>query len=259
VTVAAPVGGTVRALGQRVEIDAPAGALLVAAETVRLNAEISGDAWIMVERLELGPEARIGGTLTLGAETAPPLDGVAAGGVERVAYEVAEMRAPGVMAVIFGVLWGVVAGALVVLAAQAVALGAAPGWTEGLAFDVMERPFRSFGAGFLAVAALIGAIPLAAATLIGLPVAALALAFVPVALLFGYALGVWTLGAAVWRAVDRPAPESFGRRMLVGLAGLVAAALLSLIPFFGWMTTVVLTLIGAGAASARLLRGRAAA
>ncbi|MEM1313187.1 MAG: hypothetical protein AAGI51_01430 [Pseudomonadota bacterium] len=253
----APVSGALRAAARRIEVDAPVGALLAFGRTVRLNAEVAGDAYILAERLELGPEARILGTLSLGVEEAPDLDGVALGPVERIAVENFD-DGPGVVALVLGLIWSVVVGALLILAAQAAFFGLAPRWSDELAFDVMERPFRSLGLGFLALAALVGAIPIAAATLIGLPLAAFALALTPLALLAGYALGAWALGASLWRAVDRPAPEGFGARLLIGLAGLAAAALLALIPFFGWMVSVALTLVGVGAGAARLFGPRTA-
>lgn len=259
VSTAAPVAGVIRAAAQRIDIDASAGALLLVGEIVRLDAPVAGDARIIAERLEIGPGARILGRLSVSAEEAPNLDGLAEGGVERI-----EGAAPvfgggvGLIGLALGAAWSLIVGVLMVLLAQAIFFAVAPRLSDDLAFDVMERPFRSLGAGFLALAVLLGAIPLAAATIIGLPVAAIALAAAPLILWVGYALGAWALGAAIWRAANRPAPEGFAARLAIGLAGIAAAAVLSLAPIFGWMVSVALTLIGVGAAAGRAMAGRLA-
>lgn len=259
VVVEAPVGGVLRVAAGEVTVTAPVGALLAAGERIYLDAPVAGDARIFAEEVEFGPNARIDGTLTLTVEedSEPPAAVVPPERVERGVFDWEDRHA---REGTFRIVLGVIASALIafgaVVAMQAVFLGGAPRWSEDLAFDVAERPFRSFGAGFLAFAAVIGAIPLLLATLIGAPLAVVVIVAAPILLWIGYALGAWALGAAVWRAFDRAAPLTFWARLGIGLVGLVLAVLLGLIPFAGWIVTVIVTLIGLGAASAKVLAGR---
>lgn len=257
VEVDAEVAGTLRAAASEVEIRAPVGAALLAAERVRLDAEIRGDARIMAEEVDWGPDARIGGRLTLAEDAAaPPPSVIPPERVERFAGEPWERAGPGPVAVVIGAVLGVLGTIGAVVLVQALFLGAVPGWTEALAFDLAERPFRSLGAGFLAASALAGSIPVLAITLVGAPLIVVSILAIPLAGLAGVALGAWGIGAALWRLANRPAPEGFWLRLLIGVIGLLALGLLSLIPIAGWVILVAVTLAGLGAACARII-GRA--
>ncbi|MFO7855786.1 MAG: hypothetical protein R6V44_11305, partial [Paracoccaceae bacterium] len=216
-----------------------------------------GDARIMAEDVDWGPDARIGGVLTLAEDaTAPPSSVIPPDRVERTAREPWERAGPGPVAIVIGAVLGVLGTAGAVVLAQALFLGAAPGWTEALAFDLAERPFRSLGVGFLALSALAGSIPVLGITLVGAPLIVVSILAIPLSALAGVALGAWGLGAAIWRVANRPAPEGFWLRLLIGVIGLFALGLVSLIPIAGWVILVVVTLAGLGAACTRIT-GRA--
>ncbi len=253
VEIDAEVAGTLRAGASEVEIRAPVGAALLAAERVRLDAEIIGDARIMAEEVDWGPGARIGGVLRLAEDAAaPPPSVIPPERVERVAREPWEHAGPGPVAIVIGAVLGVLGTLGAVVLAQALFLGAAPGWTEALAFDLAERPFRSLGVGFLTLSALAGSIPVLGITLVGAPLIVVSILAIPIAGLAGVALGAWGVGAALWRLANRPAPGGFWLRLLIGVIGLVALGLLSLIPIAGWVILVAVTLAGLGAAGGRL-------
>ncbi|MEO1687977.1 MAG: hypothetical protein AAFU61_08740, partial [Pseudomonadota bacterium] len=201
------------------------------------------------------PRARIGGDLMLTTREAPDLAGRVAGVATLEVEEEGAPDRPSSWRVALGVTGGLLFGTLAVLAAQATAFAAAPRFSDEAAFDMAERPFRMAGLGLLTLAALVGAVPVLAATVVGLPVAALALAAVPLALLTGYALGAWGLGAAIWRAMDRPAPGGLGARLLIGLIGLATLSLLGLIPFLGWLLATAATFAGLGVILSRSLGG----
>src|SRR6056297_2449638 len=114
VEIEAPVAGDVSAAAYMVEIDAeveiraPVGAALLAAERVRLDAEIIGDARIMAEEVDWGPGARIGGVLRLAEDAAaPPPSVIPPERVERVAREPWEHAGPGPVAIVIGAVLGV--------------------------------------------------------------------------------------------------------------------------------------------------------
>lgn len=255
--VSAPIDGALRAAAADLTVTAPVGALLVTARRVRIDSVVAGDARITARSVEFGPNSRIDGQLILSERSAAPVSERVAP-ADRVArtIDVERPAMPGALAWVAGVLASLVFGAGAVLAMQAALLGGAPVWAEDLAFDMAERPFRSLGAGFLTLAAAAGSIPLLAVTIIGIPLIFVMVFLLPLLLLAGYALGAWALGAAIWRAADKPAPLGFGRRMLIAVIGLAAAALLALVPVLGWMVGVALTLAGVGAASTRWVTGR---
>ena len=253
VTVSAPVEGVLRVGASEIEVTAPAGALLLAGERIVLDAEVAGDARLYAEEVEFRPGASVAGTITVLDRSeltgAPPADRV-----ERVAT--GEWDGPGFVAVALGALFGLLSTLALVLAVQALFLGAAPAWSEALAFDLAERPFRALGVGLLTASALVGSIPVLGATVVGAPLIVLALIAAPLAALCGWALGGWGLGAGIWRLANRPAPGGFWARLLIGLIGLAALALLGLIPIAGWVIFMAVTLAGLGAAAGRLARRR---
>lgn len=264
VVAAAPVGGDLRVAARTLSVEAPvSGSLLAGAERIEINAVISGDARLDAEEVRFGPGARIDGRLVLVEDAAAGGPPPAVVPPERVERREAPARGdePGwslgaAIAAAVSFLLGTV---LVVLAAQALLLGVAPRWSEEMAFDLGERPAGSLGWGFLTLAALAGAVPLLAVTVIGAPLIPLVLLAAGLAVLLGYALGAWGLGAAVWRGLNRPAPGGFGARLGVAAIGLAAALALGLVPFVGWLFAVALTLAGLGAASADRLRPSLAA
>lgn len=252
VEVSAPIGGVLRAVATEVRVGAPTGALLILAERVTLDGEVAGDAHIRAEEIVLGPDARILGTLSVPEDvTFLPADReVPAARLEKLAE--AEWEGPGPVAAVVGAVLGLLGTAGVVLAVQALFVGAAPRWSEALAFDVAERPFRSLGVGFVALSALVGAAPVLAMTLVGAPLIVAVVLALPLAGLAGVALGAWALGVGLWRVLDRPAPEGFWRRLGIAALGLAVLGVLSLVPILGWVLLVAVTLAGIGAAGTRL-------
>lgn len=253
VVVAAPVAGDLRAGASSIVVDSDVGgALLAAGERVEINAVVAGDARIRAEDLRFGPGARIEGELVLIAPedvASPPASVVPP---ERLERRAAQGWGPegwslwSVFGAVASALFGVT---LLILAIQAALVAVAPRWSEEMAFDAADSPFRCLGAGFAALAALIGAVPLVAVTVIGAPLAPLILLAAVAAALGGYALGAWALGMTIWRWLDRAPPFGFWKRFGIAALGLALAAGLGMIPVLGWMLGVALTLAGLGAAA----------
>ena len=270
----AAVQGNTRLAGGSLRIAAPVqGTLLASGSSVTLDGTVTGDAWIMTEDMTFGPEARIAGTLhlTAPADVTVP-DRVAA--ADRVVLRELDMgqamqpapdwardwmrhpgrdwRMPGLLNLSVAVL--LVLGFLLALAA--IFLGAAPVLVEDLRARAATRPWRSMLWGVAGLSALVGLIPVAAATLIGLPLVPIALLALILFWTLGYLLGLYVVAMAILTGL-RPAPptQGLGMRLLALALGLLLAALLNFVPLLGWMANLLLGFLGLGAV-ARALAAR---
>ena len=255
--VLAPVGAVLRIGASDATVTAPvAGAAVIGARHLALDAAIEGDARIVAESVSFGPDARIGGTLTLFAEAdvAVPESVVPPDRLQRRAPEALEWEGPETREIVVAAVLTVLGLALVVLAVQAAMVAAAPYWVEERRDDIAERPLGRVGAGFLGLAALIGAVPLLGVTVIGAPLIPVALVAVAVAGVMGYALGVLALGSGVWQLAAGDLPQRFLGWMGAGLVGLAIALALALLPVLGWIFGVALMLAGVGALAVPLVR-----
>ena len=120
--------------------------------------------------------------------------------------------------------------------------------------QVLARPFFTLWSGFLMQSALIGSGIIFAITLIGL---VLVPAIVVLALgvgFAGYVVAAYSFGVGLLLAIGREEPGSIGARALAGAVGALAAGLLGLIPFLGWIFVLALVLSGIGAITIRIFR-----
>lgn len=257
VTVAAPVTGNLRASGWEVRLDGPvAGSALLSGADVTLAGAVAGDVVIAAEDLYFGDEAEVAGQLTIYADdpdTVEVPDSVAPAArveiLETEHYEAphggdwppARERSFGARLGGF-VLW------VLVLAGLAVGLAALmPDRMRALRERAVEHPGRSLVSGFLGLSTLVGAGLVASLTLIGLVLLPAAIVLGVIAMVLGYVLGVYVLGGTLWNALGREAPATLGQKALMALAGALAAAIVGLIPFVGWLFGLALGMIGFGA------------
>lgn len=256
--VSGAIGGNLRAFGSNIDIKAPVGGgALVFGDHVELAAPVLGDAMIGADALSFGEGARVDGKLILleepgraaevPASVAPP---------ERIERRAVShglgMTGPGWLAIIAGLLLGAVVLAILATLVPTIA----PWRTARLAAIAAEGPLRTLGAGFLALAALIGAALLLVATLVGVVVAPFALLAALALGLLGYVVGVYLLGAWAVIRFGGLEPDTFPEYALAGVIGAVAATLLALLPFVGWLVILALTFTGAGAVAISTLRPR---
>ena len=254
VEVAAPVGGNLRAFGRHVAIG---GSLLATARELELTGTVAGDADVTAEELTFGPEARVEGTLTLRglteAEAAVPPD--VAGEVRYVPLPFERDRPgppvavelPGLGEIVLMAVLAFTVGVLIVAALALAAASLAPVRVE----DAVERSFLAPGAtlwaGIVTLSLVLGGAAVLALTGIG----ALALPLILFAAFLlgaaGYVLGAYAVGARILRGDTAAAPESFGPRLGAALLGAFVVALLSLVPFLGWLITLGVALFGLGA------------
>jgi len=262
VTLRAEVGGDVTAVGGSVtlppeatvrgkawlaggEVDARGrvgGWLRAAARTVRLGGEIGGDVHVVATTVEVLPGTRIRGALvyrSLRPAAIPPGVEIAGG----VRHEPADV--PEVGRVLRGVGLALVAATVGgVLPAGAVLGLLFPGLTAASAAAVRRSPWRSLGVGFATLVAAPAAGVVLVATVVGAPVGLALLALYAVAVLAGLLVGATCLGALGTRLFRREPTR--GRVVATTLTGVVALALLQLVPVAGALLAGLALVLGLG-------------
>jgi hypothetical protein len=255
------VPGNVRLGGATVVVDTPVGgSALITAQSLTLNSAVSGDLRFYGETIVFGPNAKVAGQVSVSAPDAIAIPASVAS-ADRVSYQKLEANEQySGTARTFGNVGGLVSTSslvwlLLLAIAGAAAIGFAPrGWTamEGIS---AIRPFRSLGFGIVALAAIIGFIPVFALTLIGIPLVPIVLLLIILVCSFGFLSGVYF---AALTFVRRFMPiDTKPRQLGVLVVALVAATVLGMIPFVGWISTLMLLCYGLGlAALAFLARSR---
>jgi hypothetical protein len=252
ITSAARVGGNVSATGGELRVSGPVqGYLAAAAGHVLINAPISGDVEIRAARIELGPQAAIGGKLRYASRDELVRDPAAQvkGSIERVAW-----TAPGMGERHVGAGWAWTLGLMLVAAVLAAAAPRACDWVQR---EIVERPGPSVVAGLVALLCIpvLGVVLMV--TVIGAPLALLMLFAYLALLLLGYA----SLAVAGGRiALRRLSPEREARRgwqVLAAALCMLAIGLAARIPWTGGL--VVLLGLSWGTGSILLAARRLAA
>ncbi|HEY0919291.1 hypothetical protein [Devosia sp.] len=258
---AAPVGGNARLAGQSVTVAAPIeGSALISAQTLTLDGPIGGDLNFFGESISFAPGARVDGTLTIQApkEIAVPASVAAA---ERVTFtqfappdymgEAGRTAADTVARRLWPAVWIAVAGWLLLLLVGAAFIALMPRGLGKLETVSQTRPFRKFGLGILALASLLGLVPVFVLTLVGLLAVPIVAIFVGIACLFGYLAGVYLAGLRIAGAFV--AIDSNLKRVAVLAIALLAAGALGAIPLLGWLLSLLLLVFGLGVIAAVLM------
>lgn len=145
---------------------------------------------------------------------------------------------------------GLLAGFLVTLACllliTALLLASMPERLEKTRKRLVSRPFSSLGYGFVALSALIGAVPVSAMTIIGLPLVPFFMLIVVIAWIMAYITATYALA---WRVVlaIKPMSPTLINRLLATAAGFVLLSLTHYLWFFGWIINLLVVLAGLGA------------
>ena len=256
--IRAAIGGDLMASGAKISLAAPvAGYALLAGKDLAFNGSVEGDVVLAGENISFGPQARIAGSLQLyesklGA-TEVPAAVLPAERVERKALRDFDERrssrfyswAGGLLAFLAWLLAMVLITALVILLA--------PNYLSQARERTLARPGRMLLLGFASLSTLLGAMIVLALTLVGALLIPVVVLLALLLVFFGYLTAAYVLGAQLLRALRFGSPASLLQQAAAALVGNLAAAVLSLIPFVGWILLVLLALTGIGALSARWL------
>ncbi|MCV2370943.1 bactofilin family protein [Roseateles oligotrophus] len=260
------------------------GPLRVNAQEIILNAEVNGDTSLNAKTIELGPLAKLAGSLDYSApqELSRAAGATIAGAVTREQAgdgqrngrdrrldkrsgdadwerngehnweRHMDWRGPSWMAHIFAFL--------ALLACAAVLLLVFPGFSSRAAAAVGDSAGLALAIGFGSLVGLPILALLLCITILGIPLGLTLLALYPVVLLTGYLVGVLFLA---WRAKqqlfpalsDRP-EQAFAMSIALFSAALLLVMLVSHLPFVGGLALFIITVLGAGACVLELYRSR---
>lgn len=251
--IAGRVGGNVDFAGGTVDIAKSAtigGNVNLGAGDVRLAGTVDGDVTVGADRIMVEPSAVIGrdlrydGTLAMqeGATVRGSVihDTSIGSGVGSVGWGTS-VNIPSWFDTIYGFFANLLLGALLLVLF--------PRFSDDLAHVANDRPARSFGWGLVGLIGVPILIVALAITLIGIPVALLVAFLYALAIWVAVVYGEYAVGRVIVARLDT---EGRWRALL---AGLLAFALLGLIPVLGDLLVFAVMLVGLGAL-ASALRGR---
>lgn len=248
-----PAPGNVRVAGANVVIDSEVdGALLASGAVVTLNAPVKGDFSFYGETLNFGPNARVDGAVLLQApkEIAVPATVASA---DRVKFTLVQapnypsqvgQTAQTIVKGFWFTLWVTVLWWLLLLAVGAAVIAMSPKLVDRMQVISANKPWRRFGLGLIAFAAVVGLIPLFALTLIGILLLPFVAIFVAAACSIAYVAGLYFVGLRI--ASQLVTINSTGRKYGVLAISLVVAGLITMTPFVGWFLTLALVVYGFG-------------
>lgn len=254
---ASSVAGNARMAGGTVTVAAPmAGSVLITAQTLNVSSVITGDLSFFGEAITFGPGAKVLGSVTIKAPK--PIDvPITVASVDRVTFELSDApnyvteagkTANGALSGLWPALWAMAVWLLLLLAAGVAAITLSPVAVATAQTHSAERPFRIFGRGILVFSATLGLAVVAALTVVGLLALPAILVAIVLACSFAYVVGCYLVAIRVFApflAIDTQL-----KRIGVLVFALVLATLIGLIPFLGWLITLILVCFGFGAMAA---------
>jgi hypothetical protein len=248
------VAGNATLAGGDVSVRAPVkGALRVVGGQVLIDAAIDGDVSATAQRLQLGPNARIGGALRWRSAGELQRDAAAqvSGPIERLALPSRNgERGEGGVTRAGRRAWGWIAGAWWTVGLMLVALLAVlatPALSGRVAQTLRERSGASLLAGFIVLACVPVAVLVLLISIIGVPLALLAALLYLLLLPLGYiaaAVGLGQWGLSRWRPAHA---QRAGWRVACALLALLLLALLGRVPWIGGWIGFAALLLGLGA------------
>ncbi|MDJ0627823.1 MAG: hypothetical protein QNJ44_06150 [Rhodobacter sp.] len=253
---AAGVGGDLRIAGSEVRLGGDVGGYaMVAGEDVAFGAAVAGDVSLAAQEVMWGEVAAIAGRLIVYEEEPGTLQVpervVPEDRIERRKIEDWDgPRPPDWRRVIAGFLLGVI----VVAGLAALIATLVPQHLAGMRRQILARPFHTLWLGFLTQSAVIGSAVLFAMTIIGLLLTPAMILLAFVGGFAGYVVAAYAFGVGLLLAFGRGEPDSIGERAMSAGVGALAAGLVGLIPFLGWLFVLALVLTGIGAITLKVIR-----
>lgn len=253
-TPAAAIARSATVYGSSIAIDGRIdGDLRATARKIILRGEVRGNARLVAEEIELGPQARIAGALHYESRSElKRAEGAFIGGaVTRGEAEADRKPRAGdgqwersVQAASWG---GAVMSFLALLAAAAVFLLVFPRFGAAASQRIRSTPWLALAVGFATVLAVPVLAVLLFITLLGIPIGIALLALYPALMLAGFVVGVLFVGRMVAAALRKQVPASFAGGMGYFAIALLLMLIVAGVPFVGGLLIGVLVLAGIGA------------
>ena len=254
ITVKAPVSGSARLAAGRVSVQGGVtGSLQVAAGRVTIDAPIGGDVVVAAGTLELGPNARLAGSLQFRGERLErdPAAQVA-GTVEHLRGHTREFS-PFVHS---GGRWVWTVGLMLLAGLIA---GLLPGPSQRMAQELRARPWMAPLLGFIALTCTPVAAVLVMITVIGIPIGLLALLGYFALLLVGYVCVSVVVGGLLLDRLNAQAAGEWAWRAGAAVLAMLVLALLTRIPVLGGFILFAALVFGVGLVVATVFRKNAEA
>ncbi|PID35990.1 MAG: hypothetical protein CR993_07445 [Rhodobacterales bacterium] len=265
VRISEPVSGNVRIGAGDIALDAPvAGSAVIGAEFIALDGVISGDLALSGDEMDWGKNARVEGVLHLYHDDPESLDVP-----ERVAdtvefhkardfetvADVPAHRKPSPVRKFMSFVSGIVITALLIFILAALA----PNWMMTMRERALDNPMRTGFMGLIGLSALIGSVVFLTMTGIGIILIPFVILGAVALGVLGYLIGTYTLGVWAVDAAGRGMPENNTDRALAALSGAALVTLLGFVPWLGWLFSMVVFFLGAGALVTRFATPRLSA
>jgi hypothetical protein len=250
----ARVADGLSAAGGRIELEGEVSSYAnIAGGSLTINGTVNGNVEAAGGRLQVGPNAVIQGQLTYrGPQAAEVAAGAQiSGGVRNIAYEPPMWRRSlpvffGIIALIWLIGWAIV-GALL--------LWLLPVETRMVTLAAQANPGFAALIGIIALFVVPVIIILLLISAVGMPLAFLLGLLYLVLLPLGYLAGVIAIGDWFLPRLRRhQGYATTGARIGAFLIALIAVAILTQIPFIGWLGGLLLWIIGIGAVLLALAR-----
>lgn len=262
----AGIAGMARLFGSSVTMDGRIdGDLQAAGQSVKVDGEVRGNVRLEGATIELGPKARIGGSLhyASGSELRRDPAATIAGPVVREPAQksgaegrggMGDGRRPG-----HGPFWaGGIVSYLALLACAAVFLLVVPTFSRQAPERIRSEPWLSLAIGFGSLVAVPMLAVLLFVTLLGIPLGIAVMALYPVLLLTGFLVGVLFVAQLLPPALRKPLPLTFKSAIAYCALSLLLVLLVGLVPFVGGLAIGLVSIAGIGACVLELYRRRKA-
>lgn len=247
------IGRNLRAFGQSVAVNGTVGgAALIAAQSVTFNSIVAGDVAVNANKIDFGPAAKIGGTLTIyhsdPASISVPNEVAPAERITRKTVEEWSEDAPTSISVGRQTIWrGILSTVTTVTVLAAILAALIPAKLSHMRATFLAQPLRSFWFGFLSLSAAIGTTVVLAMSLIGLLATPLSIVLAIILGFAGYIVGGYAMGVGLLGMIGRDVPGAWIERALAAAVGAIVIAAVSLVPIVGWLVVLAVSLTGLGA------------
>lgn len=236
----APVGGDFWAGAGAINVNGDIeGNVKIAGGEVFLNGEIGGNVEVWADsRLVFGPQSRVLGNIEYwGVKEAVIQDGAEVGQIE---FHQAERKFPGKFNLRPIISIFLVLKMLALFLAALVVMKLCKKSSHDVASRAHKKPWTSLGIGFLGVVAIPVAVVILLATVVGSIIGFLLLVSFITALLFSSVFVVFFVGSLLERWFFK---KQVGITWKTAVWGVVAGAVINIIPIVGWIVMCILYLM----------------
>ena len=243
--------GSLAATGGQIRVEGDThGDVHIAGGNVTLDGTIGGDAEIEAEDVDIGPQTRIAGKLTVHSARRPaiPAGAQIAGGVE-YHHEHLHRHHDGATRDVHTVAHGVgsIFWIIGVFVAATLFTLAFPAYSARAADWIGREPLRSLGLGFVVVVCLPVLAVLLLVTIVGIPLALIIVLLYLLLLFLGWITAAMFVGRKGLTLLRGSRAETAGTRLLALLLAIIALWLVGHVPLIGGWVKFAALLLGIGA------------